>query len=258
MKRICALLFATLALALCLPGCVHEDLAIKLNGDGTGSVSTTIGLRRDVYDQLAALGESDPFEGKETFEVEYDDGQYVAFTETTEYASFEDIEAMLAGLTYDTDMFDDTTADEDEYEDEIDIVYTDDVVIPDDVIIVDETDDDITAADTHIFKSVDIEKSGSKYTFHAVLNALPGQTEGYDMSDVLKASITVEMPGKVTDCKGGAAEDNKVVFDLSDMSHETELYAESKTTSAVPFIIIGAGVAVIAAVAIIFLRKKRK
>lgn len=258
MKRICALLLAALALAMCLTGCVHEDLAIKLNSDGTGSVSTTIGLRRDVYDQLTALGDGDPFEGKETFEVEYDDGQYVTFTETAEYASFEDIESMLADLTYDTDMFGDTAADEDEYEDEADIVYTDDVVITDDVIIIDETEADEEETDTHIFKSVNIEKNGSKYTFHAVLNALDAQAEDYDASDIFKVSMTVEMPGKVTDYKGGTAEENKVVFDLSDMSHETELYAESKTTSAVPFIIIGAGVVVIAAVAIIFLRKKRK
>lgn len=252
MKRIYALFLAVMALALCLTGCVREDITVKLNGDGTGSVAATVGLRKDVYDQLSELGGSAPFEGKDTFDAEYDGKQYVAFTEKKEYSSFADIEKTLSDLTYDTDMFGDMAEDDGD-------VNAGDNVGTDDVIITDDSGVDVTEDDPHIFKSVKIEKSGSKYIFHAVLNPLPGQTDGYDMSDVLKASITVEMPGKVTDCKGGAAEENKAVFDIADMSHEIELYAESKTTSVVPFI-IGAIVitAAIATAAFILLRKRRK
>ena len=252
MKRICTLSLAVAALALCLTGCVREDITVTLNSDGTGSVAATVGLLKDVYDQLSELGGSIPFEGKDTFNAEYDGKQYVAFTETKEYSSFADIEKTLSDLTYDTDMFGDMAEDDGDAD-------AGDTAGTDDVIIIDDTDAGTTETDPHIFKSVKIEKSGSKYTFHAVLNALPGQTEGYDMSDALKASITVEMPGKVTDCKGGAVEENKAVFDITDMSHENELYAESKTTSAVP-LIIGAAVitAAIAAGAFILLRKRRK
>ena len=254
MKKIFALVLAVVTLALCLTGCVHEELGIKLNKDGTGSIAATVALKKDAYEQLAAFG-GDPFEGKETFEVEYDDEKYIAYTETKEYASFEEIEKALAELTYDTDLFGDVDADEDEYDVEIeDDIFEDDVVILDPVTEVEPTED----ADTHIFKYVEITKDGSKYVFHAVLNPLAGDLDGTDMSDIYKVGISVEMPAEVTAYKNGTVDGKKVTFDLSDMGKEIELYAECKTTSAVAAIVgitltLGA-----VALAIFAVLKKRK
>ena len=113
MKKIFALIFAAVMLAMCLTGCVHEELSIKLNKNGTGSVAATVALQKDAYEQLAEFG-GDPFEGEEIFEVEYDGETYIAFTETKEYASFEEMEKALAEMTHDTELFGDMAAEEDE------------------------------------------------------------------------------------------------------------------------------------------------
>ena len=64
------------------------------------------------------------------------------------------------------------------------------------------------------------------------------------------------MPAKVTAYKNGTVDGNKVTFDLSDLNEETQLYAECKATSKVPAF-IGLGLAVVAVVAFIVLRKRK-
>ena len=61
MKKIFALVLAAVTLALCLTGCVYEDLSVKLNKDGTGSIAATVGLKKDFVDNMMAG--ADPFEG---------------------------------------------------------------------------------------------------------------------------------------------------------------------------------------------------
>ena len=264
MKRYCALLMAALTLVSVLTGCVHEDLTVTLNDDGTGAVAVTIGLRKDFYDQISELGGDDPFEGKETTEIEYEGKTYVAFTETKEYGSFEEIEKALADMKYETEMIDEMEAEKET--DESDDTNLADEGLDDyifgDFIITDETEPEkkesaTPTRDDHIIKSVSIKKNGSKYTFDAVMNALTGTRGDYDMSDIFSVSIAVVMPGKISACEGGTAEGNKVTFDLNDMSKELTLHAESKTTSIVP-IIIGAVVVVAVVGAIIILRRKKK
>ena len=70
MKKFFAIILAAVTLTLCLTGCVYEDLNVKLNKDGTGSIATTVGLKKDFVDQM--LGGQNPFEGKETQEIEVD------------------------------------------------------------------------------------------------------------------------------------------------------------------------------------------
>lgn len=256
MKKIFSLVLAVVTLALCLTGCVHEDLGIKLNKDGTGSIAATIALQKDVCEQLAALGGSDPFEGEETFEVEYDGEAYIAYTETKEYASFKEMEKALAEMTYDTGALGDMSADDDDGLDDNteDEVFTDDVVIFDPVTGAESTE----KTDAHIFKSVSIMKDGSQYVFDAVLNSLTGDLDGYDMTDIFKVSISVEMPAEITAYKNGTVDGNKVTFDLSDMSEETELYAECEVTSVVPAIIgIALTVGAVALAIFVVLKKRR-
>ena len=252
MKKIFALVLTAVTLALCLTGCVYEDLSVKLNKDGTGSIAATVGLKKDFVDNMMAG--SDPFEGKETFETEYDGEKYIAYTETNEYASFEEIEKALAEMTYETGDFGempDMDYDEDETPTEIN-----DELSAGEIVLTEPVTETTESADDHIFKSVNITKDGSKYIFDAVLNPLTGDYQGYDMSEIFKISVSVEMPAKISAYKNGTVDGNKITFDLSDMSTETDLYAECKTASVVPVVICG--VLVVACLAAFIVLRKRK
>ena len=252
MKKILAMFLAAVTLSLCLTGCVYEDLNVKLNKDETGSIAATIGLKKDFVDQM---GVQNPFEGKETKEIEYDGEKYIAYTEVTEYASFEEIAKALSELTYDTEEYDMPTENEVDGDTDTDTEITEEpeTSVIDEWLAGPSTEEE---TDNHIFKSVEIKKEGSKYIFDAVLNKAEGQVQGYDFSDIFKVNISVEMPAKVTAYKNGTVDGNKVTFDLSDLNEETELYAECKVTSKVPAF-IGLGLAVVAVVAFIVLRKRK-
>ena len=240
MKKVIALLLAVVSLALCLTGCVYEELGVKLNKDGTGSIETTIGLKKEFVKQLTELGGSDPFDGKETTEIEYDGETYIAFTDTKKYETFEEMEKALKELTFDANGMENAFTSQPD----------------DDTGVTLQTEDATVKTETPLFKSVKIEKDGSNYVFDAVLNAAEGTVEGYDLSDILKVNISVEMPAKITKYKNGKVDGKKITFDLSDMSKETELYAECKVSSPVPAII--GIVLVVAAVAAFIVLKKRK
>ena len=253
MKKFFAIILAAVTLTLCLTGCVYEDLNVKLNKDGTGSIATTVGLKKDFVDQM--LGGQNPFEGKETQEIEVDGDKYIAYTETKDYASFEEIEKALSDMTYNTgDLGDMTEPVNDESEEVIAELDDSEDSAGDFFLTVDETP--AVSSDDHIFKSVEITKDGSKYVFDAVLNKVEGQVQGYDMSDVFKVSISVEMPAKISAYKNGTVDGKKITFDVSDLSEELELYAECKTASVVPVVICG--VLVIASIVAFFVIRKRK
>ena len=242
-------------LASCLTGCVYEDMNVKLNKDGTGSIATTVGLKKDFVDQMT--DGQNLFEGKETQEIEVDGDKYIAYTETKEYASFEEIEKALADMTYETGDFGDMS---EPVENELEDVSTEPADSEDsvgDFFLTDPVDETpAVSSDDHIFKSVEITKDGSKYVFDAVLNKVEGQVQGYDVSDVFKVSISVEMPAKISAYKNGTVDGKKITFDVSDLSEELELYAECKTASVVPVVICG--VLVIASIVAFFVIRKRK
>lgn len=248
MKKIFAVILSVVTLALCLTGCVYEDLSVKLNKNGTGSVAATVGLKKDFVDQM--MGGQNPFNGKETKELEIDGDKYIAYTETTEYASFEEIINALSDMTYDSDNYEELAEKESEVPKETESTETS--AIDDWLTEYDEKGE----PDNHIFKSVEIKKDGSKYIFDAVLNPPTGNVSGYNTRDIFKVSISVEMPAKISAYKNGTVDGNKITFDLSDMSKETELYAECKTASIVPVVICG--ILVVASLVVFFVLRKRK
>ena len=107
-----------------------------------------------------------------------------------------------------------------------------------------------------MFKSVEIKKDGSKYIFTAVPNVIGGSMSGYDVEELFKADMTLEMPGKITAYKNGKVDGKTITFDLSKMTDEDEMYAECKIPSMVPAF-IGIGLAAAAAVAFIVLKKRK-
>jgi len=249
MKRYIALVVAAISLVLCLAGCAREDMTIKMNKDGTGSFSMTVAIKEGYYEELKDLG-VDPFKDKESFEAEYDGEKYVGVTETKEYASFEEMQKALSELEYETDLLNGN----DEAED---IVFED--IESGEVVISDgEDESDEETEDRHVFKNVEITKDGAKYVFSAVMNKLEGDAHGQKLSDVVKVSVTIEMPAKITEYKGDNKPDgNRIVYDISNLDEDVELYAACKVVSKVPAI-IGLGIAVVAGIACIILKKKRK
>ena len=176
MKKFFAIILAAVTLTLCLTGCVYEDLNVKLNKDGTGSIATTVGLKKDFVDQM--LGGQNPFEGKETQEIEVDGDKYIAYTETKDYTSFEEIEKALSDMTYDTGDFGDTTEPVNDETEEVIAEPADSEDSAGDFFLTDPVDETpAVSSDNHIFKSVEIKKDGSKYVFDAVLNKVEGQVQ---------------------------------------------------------------------------------
>ena len=238
MKKTLAILLSAVMMIVLLTGCIHQDMGVKMNKDGTGSITTTLGIEKDFYDQLVSMG-SDPFEGKTTTEYEYDGTTYVSYAESKEYSSYEEMEQALLDMTYVTELIEDAQED-----------ASDDGEV-DDVIDVTVDAEEAPAQDSHIFSSV------STYTFHAVLNAQSNENADYDMNDTFKVTLSVEMPCEITDSKGGTAEGNKIIFDIADITESQELSAscEENHTGAV----IGITLAVVAlVVGLVFFFKSRK
>lgn len=248
MKKTLAILLSAVMMIVLLTGCIHQNMGVKMNKDGTGSITTTLGIEKDFYDQLVSMG-SNPFEGKTTTEYEYDVSTYVSYAESKEYSSYEEMEQALLNMTYETELIEDAQED------------TSDDGEVDGVIDVAVDDEEAPAQDNHIFSSVSIEKDSgifqSTYTFHAVLNAQSNENPDYDMNDTFKVTLSVEMPCEVTDSKGGTAEGNKIVFDVADITESQELSAtctENHTGAA-----IGITLAVVAlVVGLVFLLKSKK
>ena len=63
----------------------------------------------------------------------------------------------------------------------------------------------------------------------------------YNMNDVFKITLTVEMPGEITQFKNGKAEGNKITFDIADITESQEFAAtcESNNTGVVIGIVVG-------------------
>ena len=256
-KKVFALLMSTIMLLSLLTGCIHQDMGVKMNKDGTGSITTTLGIEKDFYEQLKSMG-SDPFEGKTVSEYQYDGSTYVSCAETKEYSSYEEMEKALLEMTYETEMLEDAQGteveDDPSVEEESNDIF--------DITIEEEKEDaPAPAQDNHIFSSVNIEKNGgifySSYTFAAVLNPQNGDGLDYDLNETFKVTLTVEMPTEITGAKGGTVEGNKVVFDIADITATQELAAtcEENNTGLVIGIVIGLVVLVAGAVCLIKFKK---
>ena len=265
-KKVFALLMSTIMLLCVLTGCIHQDMGVKMNKNGTGSITTTLGIEKDFYEQLKAMG-SDPFEGKTVSEYQYDGNTYVSYAETKEYSSYEDMEKVLLDMTYETELVEDAqngeTEDEPIEKPENNIGGVFDIVIgEEEEDVKEETPTPATPAkDNRIFSAVNIEKNSgifySSYTFSAVLNPQNGDGLDYDLNDTFKVTLSVEMPAEITGAKGGTVEGNKVIFDIADITSTQELAAtcEENNTGLVIGIVIGLVVLVAGAVCLIKFKK---
>jgi len=249
-KKIFALGLAVMMIAVMLTGCFHNDIGVKVNKDGTGTISATLGIEKDFYQNLKQMG-SDPFEGKETTEYTYEDTTYVAYTEVKEYDSYEDMEKALLEMTYETELVDSAQGSMDEDTD------TDEIVSDEPV-----EEAEAPAQDNHIFSDVKIEKTdglfSSAYSFHAVMNPQSNEGVDYDVNDTFRVTLSVELPDEITEYQGGTVEGNKVTFDIADITEAKEMSAECEVSNTGVVIAVAVGIVlVIAAVIICFIKFKR-
>lgn len=229
MKKHIMLLMAIVCMFAMLTGCVQQDIGVAINADGTGTVSATIGIEEDAYEQLVGMG-SDIFEGKETSTYEHDGKTYVSYTETKSYENYEDIEKALLEMTYESDVFDGLNTEDFETQD---------------------AEESAEAAEpAPIFKSVSIDKSSglfySNYTFKAEMNPQEiSDSEDIEMdlpidTDSFRMTFTVTMPSDITQANGATIEGNKAVFEIDDITEAQEfsVVCEQNNVTAVIVIIV--------------------
>ena len=227
MKKHIMLLMAIVCMFAMLTGCVQQDIGVAINADGTGTVSATIGIEEDAYEQLVGMG-SDIFEGKETSTYEHDGKTYVSYTETKSYENYEDIEKALLEMTYESDVFDGLNTEDFETED-----Y--------------EESADATEP-TSIFKNVSIDKSSglfySNYTFKAEMNPQEiSDSEDIEMdlpidTDSFRMTFTVTMPSDITQANGATIDGNKAVFEIDDITEAQEFSVVCEQNNVVAVIVI--------------------
>ena len=227
MKKHIMLLMAIVCMFAILTGCVQQDIGVAINADGTGTVSATIGIEEDAYEQLVGMG-SDIFEGKETSTYEHDGKTYVSYTETKSYENYEDIEKALLEMTYESDVFDGLNTEDFETED---------------------AEESAEAAEpAPIFKSVSIDKSSglfySNYTFKAEMNPQEiSDSEDIEMdlpidTDSFRMTFTVTMPSDITQANGATVEGNKAVFEIDDITEAQEFSVVCEQNNVVAVIVI--------------------
>ena len=229
MKKHITLLLAMLCMFALLTGCVQQDIGVTVNSDGTGTVSATIGIEKDAYEQLVGMG-TDIFEGKETSTYEYDGNTYVSYTEIKEYESYEDMEKALLEMTYESDVFEDLNTQGFESED--------------------PEEQAESTEPTPIFKNVSIEKNNglfySTYTFKAELNPQEiTESDGSELelpidTDSYRMTFTITMPSDITQASGGEVDENKAVFEINDITEAQEfsVICEQNNVAAVIVIIV--------------------
>ena len=262
-KKVFSLLLCTVVLLCLLTGCIHQNMGIKLNKDGTGSITTTLGIEREFYKQLKNKG-ADPFEGKTVTEYQLDGYTYVSCAETRCYSSYEAMEKALLELTYETEMLDDAQngGTDEELEEQVAEDSDDffDVVIGEEESAQPEVET-TPVRDNHVFSSVNIEKTDgileSVYTFSVVLNPQSSEGLDYDLNEIFKVTLSVEMPAKITDSKGGTVEGNKVVFDVADISESQELAATCRDTN-IGVLIALILIAILIVIGLVFSFKSKK
>ena len=202
MKRIAALILAALTLTVLLTGCIHENIGVKLNEDGTGSMSAAVGVEKNTYDQLLGMG-VDLFADSEAEpgEYEYKGKTYVSVARTAEYESYDELKQALLDLTYESDelaALTDLETDEDAPMGEVEDVSVEEIAdvpeeeTPETNEITEEAAEASAgaekeaaeaeaSADRHIFKEVVIEKQHGFFTksvrFYAKMNPIPENPE---------------------------------------------------------------------------------
>ena len=273
MKKFTTLMLSFLCIAALLTGCVESDIGVKLNADETGTISATIGIEEDFYDQLVDMGAT-VFEDKETTTYEHDGKTYISYAESTEYKSFDEIEQALLAMTYETDMFDDLEDSDITVEEDAELPEEDDSEGDESEETEADEEEPASETDTHVFKTVEIEKNGgifyTAYSFKAELNPQTAASDDESMidmdipmDDVFHMTFSIEMPAEITEVEtqprasGGTVEGNKVTFEIDDITEAAEFSVNCEQSNIAAIVIIVIALVILLITFIICLNKRK-
>lgn len=219
--KLTALLLSVLCLTTLLAGCVRTELGVALHDDGTGVITTTVAVKEDAYNTMKQSG-TDPFDGRTTEKVTYDDTAYISCSEVTERLSYEELETQLKAVRLDA------------------------------------SDEESPL----LFSDVSIEKNGglfyNSFTFKAKTAAQidTGEDQMQDVNGMYKFFVKVTMPGSISQTKDGVVEGNTVTFAIEDLTQENEfaVYSDSNNVGVVIGIIVV--MALILGAILFFVKKK--
>ena len=234
MKKVFALILTCLSMLALMTSCIHEDIGIVLNEDGTGKVAATVGVDKDTYNQLLGMG-MNLFDGEEgePFEYEYKGKTYIALSETKDYASYEELRQALLEMTYETDELADLENAEGWESDEKKQELEEDVSAEKPGDDAEET----AGMDNHIFKEVLIEEKKGLFSkgvnFSATMNALPDdENEEKSMAASFHVTVSVETPYGIKKAgETAVVEGNKATFEIEDLSVENTFSVEAEDTN---------------------------
>lgn len=217
--KLIALLLSILSMMVLLAGCVRTELGVVLYDDETGVVTTTVAIKEDTYSTMVQSG-ADPFKGRETQNVTYDNTVYVSCSEITERLSFKELENELKSIQ------------------------------------IDSSDEDSPL----LFKDVTIVKNGglfyNSFTFRAKTAAQEISNENQSINGMYKFFVKVTMPGGISQTKEGTIEGNTVTFEIKDLKQENEFAVSSDSNNVGMIIGIIVVLAIILGVILFFVRKK--
>lgn len=182
-----------LLITLLLTGCLKQSVAVEMKKNGKGSVVSTLFVEEQTYQELLKAG-NDPFNGEETEVSESDGYTWRSCTERVTCKSYEEIEDALLDLRFRVDLIDDPT-----------LTYG---IEP-----------------TPIFSEVHVEKESTlfvnTYSFRATINPQSVSTEDYDITEIYKLSLTVDIPGKGHSIEGGTLDDGVATFEIESVAEES-------------------------------------
>ena len=193
LKKLTSIILA-LCLVMCFTGCIKMDVGVNVKEDGTASMTAKMSISEDLY---LLMSESSGDESDEEsvninqFKKETVDGEtYYSYSETKEYENYSDLIADLRKLEVSDGMQ----------------VF--------DAVQIDKSDDG-----TYIFKVTT-----------AIVDAPSDSTGDMEIPDDWFAlTLTVKMPGKITEVIGGEElEDGSVRFTLKDFTEKKNLSVQSE------------------------------
>ncbi len=100
MKKIWKTGLLCIAVLFLLTGCVYGNLDVRMHADGTGELSASLSVRKDVYEELAQKG-GNPFQGMRTETVTRENKQYVTCSIGYNNLTYEEMETKLGELAMD-------------------------------------------------------------------------------------------------------------------------------------------------------------
>ncbi len=185
-----------LLLAISLAGCVHEDRAINLNGDGSGSYTFTVGLSEEVVSlagdsiksQMDQYGQQITSKGG-TYR-HYDDTGYSYWAFTRHFSSVAGLNTLLSDKSYMNALSSGSST-------------SDSASTDTDHFTVSQSAGFLTNT-FHITGSISMQPTTP-----------PSSVPGFDPATVLKDahdSIAITMPGWISSHTGGSVQGNSITY----------------------------------------------